>query len=315
MQIRKACLVIVIKCNYYFMGFKLSIKTKKLRESILSFFKKRSDKLYKLIISIFALLKFLNKKFKQKSFVKFSDNLNDINKYEFKKTSQNNEDGIIEFIFDKIGLRKINFVEIGFDFYQNNSLNFLGKVKKGLFIDGSEDKVIKLKSIISLLYPFKNINVIKKFIDKDNLNLIVDSHFHASEEIDFFSIDVDGIDYYLFENLKVRPKVICIEYNFWFGPDIKCSIPYDKNFTWKIGSTYSGASLNSLCELAKTKGYYLIALESHCINAFFIRSDLKNNFEIIDNIKNFRTPNYHSIDEIKKKRKYLLENNEIKIFN
>jgi len=297
------------------MKDKLSRKTKIFREAILFFIKKKSFKLYKIIISLFALLKFLNKKYKKKSYIKFSENLNDINKYEFKKTSQNNEDGIIEFIFNKIGLKKINFVEIGFDFYQNNSLNFLSKVRKGLFIDGSEDKVIKLKSIIALLYPFNNINVVKKFIDKDNLNLIIDDHFHNNEEIDFFSIDVDGNDYYLFENLKIRPKVICIEYNFWFGPDVKSSIPYDKNFTWETGSIYFGASLNSLCELAKRKGYYLIALESHCVNAFFIRSDLKNNFEIIDNIKYFRTPKYYSIDEIEKNKKLLLENKKINFFS
>jgi hypothetical protein len=296
------------------MGIKLSRKTKRFRESILFFLKKRSFKLYKIIISIFSLLKFLNKRFNKKSYIKFSDNLNEINNYEYKKTSQNNEDGIIEFIFDRIGLKKINFVEIGFDFYQNNSLNFLGKVNKGLFIDGSEDKVIKLKSIITLLYPFNNIGVIKKFIDRENLNSIIDDHFHNDEEIDFFSIDVDGNDYYLFENLKVRPKVICIEYNFWYGPFIKCSVPYDKNFIWETGSTYSGASLNSLCELAKRKGYYLIALESHCVNAFFIRSDLKNNFEIIDNIKYFRTPKYYSIDEIEKNKKLLLENKKINYF-
>ena len=108
--------------------------------------------------------KMSNKKFKKKSYIRSLDNLNDINKYEFKKTSQNNEDGIIEFIFQKIGLEKINFVEIGFDFYQNNSLNFLNKVNTGLYIDGSEDKVIKLKSILSILYPFKNVSVVNKFI-------------------------------------------------------------------------------------------------------------------------------------------------------
>jgi len=296
------------------MGIKLSRKTKRLRETILFYIKKKSFKLYKIVISIFSLIKFLNKKLKKKSYVKFSDNLNDINKYEYKKTSQNNEDGIIDFIFNKIGLKKINFVEIGFDFYQNNSLNFLSKVNKGLFIDGSEDKVIKLKSIITLLYPFKNITVVKKFINKNNLNSIIDDYFHKDEEIDFFSIDVDGNDYYLFENLKVRPKVICIEYNFWFGPDVKCSIPYDKNFTWEIGSTYSGASLNSLCELAKRKGYYLIALESHCVNAFFIRSDLKDNFEIIDNIKSFRIPKYYSTEEFENEKKILLENKQIFFF-
>ena len=288
------------------MGIKLSRKTKSFREAILYLFRKKSLKLYKIIISLFALLKFLNKKYKKKSYIKFSENLNDINKHEFKKTSQNNEDGIIEFIFNKIGLKKINFVEIGFDFYQNNSLNFLNKVKKGLYIDGSEEKVIKLKSIIALLYPFRNINVVKKFIDKDNLNLIIDNHFHNDEEIDFFSIDVDGNDYYLFEDLEVRPKVICIEYNFSFGPNMKCSVPYDKNFTWEIGSSYFGASLNALCQLANRKGYYLIALESHCVNAFFIRSDLKSKFKLINNIENFRTPKYYLMDEIINKKKILL---------
>jgi hypothetical protein len=293
------------------MGFKLSKKTKKFRESILNFIKKRSYTSYKIIITIFAVLKFLNKKFKNKSYTKNSDNLNDINKYEYKITSQNNEDGIIEFIFKNIGLKKINFVEIGFDFYQNNSINFLGNVNKGLFIDGSEDKVIKLHNILKIFYPFKNINVVRKFIDKDNLNYLVDKYFNKDEEIDFFSIDVDGIDYYLFENLKVKPKVICIEYNFWFGPNIKCSVTYNKNFVWEIGSPYSGASLNALCELAKKKGYYLIALESHCVNAFFVRSDLKDNFEIIDNIKYFKIPKHHSVNEVNDTKNFLIQNKSI----
>lgn len=287
------------------MGFKLSKKTKKFRKTILNFFKKKSFRLYKIIISIFSLLKFLNKKFKKKSFIKYSYNLSEINKYEFKKTSQNNEDGIIKFIFDKIGLKKINFVEIGFDFYQNNSLNFLNKVNKGLFIDGSEEKVIQLKSITTLLYPFNNISVVNKFVDKDNLNLIIEEYFNKDEDIDFFSIDVDGNDYYLFENLKVKPKIICLEYNFWFGPNVKCSIPYTKDFIWDK-SSYYGASLNSFCELAKRKDYHLVALESHCVNAFFVRSDFKHKFEIIDNIKNFITPNYYSSDHIENTKKILL---------
>lgn len=297
------------------MAYKLSKKTKKYREAVLDFIKKRSFKFYKIIISIFSLFKFLNKKFKKRSSIKFSNNLNYINKYEYKITSQNNEDGIIEYIFNKIGLKKINFVEIGFDFYQNNSLNFLSKVNKGLFVDGCEDKVIKLKSILALFYPFKKINVLKELVNKDNLNSIIDNYFYDYEEIDFFSIDVDGIDYYLFENLRVKPKVICIEYNFWFGSNIKCSVPYDKNFTWEIGSQYFGASLNALCELAKRKGYYLIALESHCVNAFFIRSDLKNNFEIIDNIKYFKTPKYYSDDKILNSKNFLIKNKKINIFD
>ena len=287
------------------MGLKLSRKIRNFRNFFLESIKKRSLLLYKIVIIPFSLLKFLYKKNKKKSYQKYSDNLDDINKYEFEKTSQNNEDGIIKNIFDRIKLEKVNFVEIGFDYYENNSINFLDKANKGLFIDGSKDKIFKLKSIMKLLYPFKNINVLSKFIDKDNLNEIINYYFNELE-IDFFSIDVDGNDYYLFENLEIRPKIICIEYNFWFGPNIKCSIPYDKYFIWEEGTLYSGASLNALCSLAKTKGYHLIALDSNCVNAFFIRSDLKNQFEIIDNIKSFKTPKKYLNKEIMEGREYLL---------
>ena len=287
------------------MVLKLSRKIRNFRNLFLESIKKRSLLLYKIVIIPFSVLKFLYKKNKKKSYQKYSDKLDDINNYEFKKTSQNNEDGIIKNIFDRIKLKKVNFVEIGFDYYENNSINFLDKANKGLFIDGSKDKIFKLKSIMKLLYPFKNINVLSKFIDKDNLNEIINYYFNELE-IDFFSIDVDGNDYYLFENLEIRPKIICIEYNFWFGPNIKCSIPYDKYFIWEEGTLYSGASLNALCSLAKTKGYHLIALDSNCVNAFFIRSDLKNQFEIIDNIKSFKTPKKYSNNEIMEGREYLL---------
>ena len=288
------------------MGLKLSRKIRSLRNLFLEFIKKKSYLIYLIIIVPFSILKFLNKKIKKKIYHKYSEKLDDINKYEFKKTSQNNEDGIIQHIFHKIKLEKINFIEIGFDYYENNSLNFLQKANKGLFIDGSKDKVLKLKSIINLLYPFKNIYVLSKFIHKENLNEIINTYYSEKEEIDFLSIDVDGNDYYLFENLSIKPKIICIEYNFWFGPDIKCSIPYDKNFIWKRGSLYSGASLNALCSLAKNKGYYLIALESNCVNAFFIRSDLKHNFSIIDNVANFKIPKKYPNNVIIKNREYLL---------
>jgi len=288
------------------MGLKLSRKIRSVRNFLLEFIKKRSSLIYLIIIVPFSILKFLYKKNKKKIYQKYSENLDDINKYEFKKTSQNNEDGIIEYIFNKIQLKKINFVEIGFDYYENNSINYLYKVNKGLFIDGSKEKVLKLKSIINLFYPFKNITVLTKFIHKDNLNEIINSYYSEKEEIDFLSIDVDGNDYYLLDNLSLKPKIICVEYNFWFGSNIKCSIPYDKNFIWNQGSLYSGTSLNALCSLAKTKGYHLIALESNCVNAFFVRSDLSHNFNIIDNIKSFKIPKKYSNNEIIKGREYLL---------
>ena len=123
------------------------------------------------------------------------------------------------------------------------------------------------------------------------------------------SIDVDGIDYYIFENLEYRPKVICIEYNFWYGSEIKCSIPYSKNFKWEQGTLYSGTSLLALCSLAESKNYYLIAIDSACVNAFFIRGDVKENFTILDPKKSFKLPSKYSFKEIQTAKEQLLLKN------
>ena len=117
----------------------------------------------------------------------------------------------------------------------------------------------------------------------------------------------------ILENLKIKPKVICIEYNFWFGKNIKCSVPYNKDFIWKEGSLYSGASLKALNSLANQKDYFLVALESNCVNAFFIRGDLKDKFEILDPEKDFKTPIKYSKQQIESANKVIL-NKKLTIF-
>ena len=253
------------------MGLRISKKITKLRDRILLKIKKNNFLIYRLLIFFGAFLKFIYKINKKKSFQKFSSNLDEINKFEYKKTSQNNKDGIIDYIITKLKIKNLNFIEIGFDYFENNSLNLIKNLQEGLFIDGSEEKVFLLKNILKIIYPKKNLKVISSFVDKDNINLLINNNFKKNDEIDFLSIDVDGIDYFLFETLKIRPKVICIEYNFWYGIEEKCSVPYSKNFQWEIGSLYSGASLLGLNDLANFKDYYLIALDSFCVNAFFIR--------------------------------------------
>jgi len=275
-----------------------------MKKNILEIIKKKTFSLYKIIIVTSGLLKFLNKINQKKKYKNFSSNLDNINKKEYRITSQNNEDGIINFIFSELQLDKLNFVEIGFDFYQNNSLSLLKKSKKGLFIDGDEKKVLILKNIVKILYPRKNLVVQNHLVDVDNINNLIKQNFEASDEVDFLSIDVDGMDYYLFESIDFSPKLICIEYNFWFGKNLKCVAPYKKNYKAESLSEYVGSSLRALIELAKLKGYHLIALESNCVNAFFIRDDLKHKFDILDIDKSFKEPakfNKQVINEVQKK--------------
>jgi len=276
------------------MSFKLGRKIKKFKKIILLLIEKISPNTYNLILDIKSRSKFSNiiKKINNTNHqVSFGcDKLNDINNFEFKNTSQNNEDGIINYIFSKLQIKKINFVEIGFDYFENNSLNFIVDTKKGLFIDGSKDKVYLLKKFLKLYFKNKNIFVYNIFINKKNINQVLEKFFTRNEEIDFLSIDVDGIDCYLLENLNFKPKVLCIEYNFWFGNTYSCAIPYSDKFIWKVGSTYSGCSISALNKIALKKGYCLVALESNCVNAFFVRKDLAKNFQILDPSIDFKIP-------------------------
>jgi len=290
------------------------MKIKKIRENILIFIEKNFFNLYKIIIIFGGFIRFFNKINNKKKYTKFSSNLDKINDFEYQITSQNNEDGIINHIFDILKIDKLNFMEIGFDYYQNNSLAVLKRCNKGLFIDGDNKKAIILRNVLKLFYPAKKITVQNALVDIDNINQIKEQNFNNQEEIDFLSIDVDGIDYYLLKEINFKPKLICIEYNFWFGKDLSCAVPYKKNYSINSLSNYVGASLKALTELANSKGYHLIALDSACINAFFIRDDLKHNFEILNLEKSFKYPLKFDKEFIAEVREKLLLK-DLKYFN
>jgi hypothetical protein len=279
---------------------KIGKKIKFLKINYLNFLKNNFIYIYRLSILISGIFKFTKIIFNKKSFFKYSNNLESINYHEYKITSQNNEDGIIDFIINKICSKEINFVEIGFDFYENNSLNLFKKTNRGLLIDASFDKCFILENIISIFYNKKKISILNSLVFKENINRLIANNFDINkDEIDFFSIDVDGIDYYLFKELDFKPKLICIEYNHWLGRNESVVIPYEPNFQWKR-DFYSGASLLAITRLAFKKQYHLVAVDSSATNAFFIRDDFKNQFEILDPILSFKKPiKYSSADYIK----------------
>ena len=169
--------------------------------------------LYKILILIGAIFKFIKVKIRRKEYKIFSDIIDDINKYEYRKFSQNNEDGIIEYILKKTELKKINFVEIGFDFYENNSLNLFKETEKGLLIDADHDKCFLMKAIIFIFYFFKNIKVENSRVNKNNINDLIIKKF-GNDKVDILSIDTEGWELEVmmgFDQEKYLPKVIVLE--------------------------------------------------------------------------------------------------------
>lgn len=197
--------------------------------------------------------------------------------------SQTDEDGIIEEIFNRIPNNK-SFLEIG---VQNgtecNSLYLLLKGWKGMWIEGNpKDCKIIEKELNGA--NFKNkLSVVNAFVDRDNIvKLFRQAYdFLNVPEIDFFSLDIDGNDYYIMEALlknSIFPKVVCVEYNAKFEPPLKLKIKYNRNYVWDW-SDYLGCSLQSYVDLFQDFNYTLVCCNITGINAFFVRNDFAHEFK------------------------------------
>jgi|TARA_B110000037_G_scaffold98180_1_gene115038 hypothetical protein len=267
---------------------KLGRKIRKIKSKILLFLKKFiPSKLYNSIVYQLAKGKFLKSIKSSKKKLTKSNNLDSINKFEFKITSQNNEDGIIDFLSKNIVSPNKVFFEIGFDFHEFNSLNLIKQNWSGTLIDGDIIKCDKLKACISEKFPQKKVIVKNQFIDYENINTVIEKE-ESLNNFDFFSLDTDGMDYWILESLNFNPKIICAEFNPWLGEFKSLTIPKKKKFNYQSDMFY-GASLKAFKHLLNKKGYKLVAIESSGNNAFFIKQkEFKMQFEELDIEKSFK---------------------------
>lgn len=91
-------------------------------------------------------------------------------------------------------------------------------------------------------------------------------------DLDVLSIDVDGIDYYVWQGLRdFTPSLVIIEYN---GSLPQTPLVQRRSDPGWQGSSFFGASLEAMVELGRSKGYELVHTELCGLNAFFVREDL-----------------------------------------
>lgn len=200
---------------------------------------------------------------------------NGISCLEYKKNvnSQNGEDGIIEYIFQRIGIKKGNFIEFGAwdGKHLSNCLKLFEEGWGGIYIEADKDKFKDLTQSFGAFY--ENITLVNKMVsyqDDDNLDTIIDDCGHKNKEFDFVSIDVDGLDYNIFKAMKkYMPKVICIEVNAGHSPDYGLEIPEH------IAKNNIGQSLAIICNEANYKGYFPLCYTG---NLFLIKDEYRDLF-------------------------------------
>lgn len=196
-----------------------------------------------------------------------------LERHGLKVYSQYDEDGIIQEIFNRIGLQSRRFVEFGAgDGLENNTLKLLLEGWNGLWLEGSENFVSEVNRKFRDVISEGRLQAKAAFIDRDNINSLIEPYFKG--EIDLLSIDIDGNDIYVFDAINVvTPRVIVIEYNGKFPPPMNLAQRYNPGHTWDK-SDYGGASLEAIAKVASRKGYCLVGCGIVGLNAFFVRSDL-----------------------------------------
>lgn len=184
--------------------------------------------------------------------------------------SQNDEDGIIEAIFEDIAPRSKFFVEFGIGpnwldrEYKNGLEGNCVLLRKngwnGLLMDGGK-------------HP-PEYDVKREFITAFNINGLL-RKYNVPENVDLISIDVDGQDLWIWMACDYRPALYVLEYNPNFTTvDASMTVPFDPTFRWD-GSKYYGSSLGALIKVGQDKGYKLVYANG--TNGFFLRDDLLAN--------------------------------------
>jgi len=199
-----------------------------------------------------------------------------LHELEFKVFSQCGDDGIIQWLVNKVDFPSKTFIEFGVEDYTEANTRFLlmNNNWSGLIIDGSATNIEQVKS--RDYYWRHQLTAISAFVDRDNINGLI-SNAGLTGEVGILHIDIDGNDYWIWESISVvHPVLAIVEYNSVFGAERSISVPYDAGFVRNekhYSNLYFGASLKAFTWLAKKKGYTLLGSNSAGNNAYFLRDD------------------------------------------
>lgn len=199
-----------------------------------------------------------------------------LHEVEFQVYSQWGDDGIIQYLVNKISIPNKTFIEFGVENYTESNTRFLliSKNWTGYVIDGSVENVTFIKNdIVSWACE---LYAEAAFITAENINdLLKKPGFDP--EVGILSIDIDGNDYWVWKAINcLNPVIIIAEYNSLFGKNTAWTVPYDPAFVRSSKHSsilYYGVSLKALNILAEEKGYVFIGCNSKGNNAYFIRKD------------------------------------------
>lgn len=173
--------------------------------------------------------------------------------------SQYGEESYLQHIFQNIGTTNKYFVDCGArnGIEWSNTYGFLLSGWKGLMLDAHyENKLVK-----------------KEYLTKENINEVL-RKYETPAEFDLLNMDVDGVDYWLLDQLIniYSPRVIISEFNSELPVDKALTVKYDPHFEFRA-TYYYGYSFQAGVKLGLKHGYTIIH-QSGDLNLYYLRNDL-----------------------------------------
>jgi hypothetical protein len=216
--------------------------------------------------------------------------------FEKKVFSQHGEDGIIEFLASRQKKCSKRFLEIGYgDGRQNNSLNLSRNYKwTGVGVD-LKDQVVDPPNGVTIFQKKVDLKSVKELLDISGYN------------IDFYSVDIDSIDYWLTISLLdagLKPAFACVELMNGAGPKLSIAPPLKDNFKYNKFHI-CGASIQAWRNLWESRGYQFLTVDSSGINAFFYLPEMfddVSDYPSIGYIQSTKNKGYSHWEEFFSKR-------------
>tara|TARA_B100001121_G_scaffold255834_1_gene233482 strand:+ start:773 stop:1738 length:966 start_codon:yes stop_codon:yes gene_type:complete len=192
---------------------------------------------------------------------------------DYKIFSQNGEDGILDYILYQLEIQKPKFLEIGVGDYSESNTRFIFErcSSKGTIIDSLDNLEEKVKKNV-LLWKGE-LNIINKNINSENILKIL-NEYDTLKQLDLFSLDIDGIDYWILEKMPQNfSKIAILEYNPLFGAELEITVPNIDNFNrtqYHYSNLCFGMSLKAAINLMEKKNFYFVGTNLFKNNAFFV---------------------------------------------
>ena len=231
---------------------------------------------------------------------------------DYKVFSQNGEDGIIDYLLYSLNIDVPKFLEIGVGNYKESNTRYLFEKNscKGMIVDNNKNLKKKVSKYVKLWKG--DLTIVENTITSENILEILSSN-NFDKNLDLFSLDIDGIDYWVMKQIPQNiSKIVIVEYNAVFGPNLEVTVPNIKNFDRKkyhYSYLCYGTSLKALIKLMSEKKYVFVGTNIACNNAFFVTESEINKIKIllpkINDLEKFTRSNFTESRSINGELNYL----------